>query len=61
LAVPNRKDWLDVGCGTDALTRAIIEHENPNSVIGIDASPGYTAYAKARTESSRARFEVGDA
>jgi len=61
IAVPERKDWLDVGCGTGALTQAIIEHENPNSVIGIDASPGYAAYAKARTESSRARFEVGDA
>jgi len=61
VAVPERKDWLDVGCGTGALTQAIIEHENPNSVIGIDASPGYAAYAKARTESPRARFEVGDA
>jgi len=61
IAVPERKDWLDVGCGTGALTQAVIEHENPNSVIGIDASPGYAAYAKARTESSRARFEVGDA
>lgn len=61
IAVPEEKDWLDVGCGTGALTQAIIEHENPKSVIGIDASPGYAAYAKARTESSRARFEVGDA
>lgn len=61
IAVPERKDWLDVGCGTGALTRAIIEHGNPSSVIGIDASSGYAAYAKAHTESSRARFEVGDA
>ena len=61
LAVPKKKDWLDVGCGTGALTRAIIEHANPNSVIGLDASPGYTAYAKARTDSPRVRFEVGDA
>lgn len=61
LGVPEGKDWLDVGCGTGALTQAIIEQGNPNSVIGIDGSPGYVAYAKARTESSRARFEVGDA
>lgn len=61
LAVPDGKDWLDVGCGTGALTRTIIEQENPNSVIGIDASPGYAEYAKARIESLRARFEVGDA
>lgn len=61
LAVPDGKDWLDVGCGPGALTQTIIEHENPNSVIGIDASPGYTEYAKARIASPRARFEVGDA
>lgn len=61
VAVPESKDWLDVGCGTGALTQTIIEYKNPNSVIGIDASPGFTAYAKARTESPRAKFEVGDA
>lgn len=61
IAVPERRDWLDVGCGTGALTEAIIEHANPDSVIGIDASPGYAAYATARIESSCARFGVGDA
>lgn len=61
LAVPERKDWLDVGCGTGALIQTIIETENPNSVIGIDPSPGYTEYAKARIASPRARFEAGDA
>lgn len=61
LAVPERKDWLDVGCGTGALIQSIIETENPNSLIGIDSSPGYTEYAKARIVSPRARFEAGDA
>jgi len=61
LAVPDGKDWLDLGCGTGALTQTIIEHENSNSVIGIDASPSYVEYAKARIASPRARFEVGDA
>lgn len=61
LSVPEGKDWLDVGCGTGALTQAIIEQGNPNSVIGLDGSPEYAAFAKARTESSCARFEVGDA
>lgn len=61
LAVPERKDWLDVGCGTGALIQTIIETENPNSIIGIDPSLGYTEYAKARIASPRARFEVGDA
>ncbi len=61
LAVPERRDWLDVGCGTGALIQTIIETENPNSIIGIDPSLGYTEYAKARIASPRARFEVGDA
>jgi SAM-dependent methyltransferase len=61
LAVPAGKDWLDVGCGTGALIQTIIETENPNSVIGIDPSPGFIEYAKARIASPRARFEVGDA
>jgi SAM-dependent methyltransferase len=61
LAVPERKEWLDVGCGAGALLQTIIENKKPNSVIGLDASPGYIGYAKARTASPRARFEAGDA
>jgi len=61
LAVPEKKDWLDVGCGTGALTEAIIERTRPKSVVGLDASRDYAAYVKARTEGSCARFEVGDA
>ena len=61
LAVPERKDWLDLGCGTGALTQTIVEQANPNSVIGLDSSPGYIEYAKARSPSACASFEVGDA
>jgi SAM-dependent methyltransferase len=61
LAVPERKDWLDVGCGTGALTQTIVEQANPNSVVGLDSSPGYIEYAKARSASPRASFEIGDA
>ena len=61
LAVPAGKDWLDVGCGTGALTQSILERGNPNSVKGVDPSPGFIEYAKARIASARASFEVGDA
>jgi len=61
LAVPERKDWLDVGCGTGALTRTIVEQANPNSVVGLDSSPGYIEYAKARSASPRASFEIAEA
>lgn len=61
LSIPERKDWLDVGCGTGALSQTIVQQADPNSVIGLDSSPGYVEYVKARIASPRARFEVGDA
>lgn len=61
LAVPERKDWVDVDCGTGALTHTIAETRNPGSVVAIDASPGYVDYAKAHIPHPAARFQVGDA
>lgn len=61
LSVPAGKDWLDLGCGTGALAQNILEHGNPNSVRGIDSSPGFIEYAKAHITTPRASFEVGDA
>lgn len=53
--------WLDVGCGTGALTEAIIALTEPESVQGVDPSEGYLAYARRRVEDPRASFQVGDA
>jgi SAM-dependent methyltransferase len=53
--------WLDVGCGTAILTRAILELAEPREVVGLDPSDGFLAYAQAQTPDPRARFEVGDA
>ena len=61
LAAPEGKDWLDVGCGTGALLQTILATKNPHSVTGIDQSPGYIEYTKARSASPRTRFQVGDA
>ncbi|HML24025.1 MAG TPA: hypothetical protein PKD09_20380, partial [Aggregatilinea sp.] len=41
LAVPPGKKWLDVGCGTGALTQAILQHADPDQVRGIDRSAEY--------------------
>jgi SAM-dependent methyltransferase len=61
LAVGDGQDWLDVGCGTGALTRAIVEHARPQSVRGVDPSPGFLAYAQARLGGELVTFAVGDA
>ena len=54
-------DWLDVGCGTGALTRTIVESASPRTVRGIDRSPEFIAYARAHAVDARVRFDVGDA
>src|SRR5688500_14543873 len=59
LAVPDGKDWLDVGCGTGALSQGILEHGSPRTVKGIDPAPGFVEYARARVKSERVSFEVG--
>lgn len=60
LAIPPRRRWLDVGCGTGALTAAILAHCDPAEVVGIDTSPGYVSWAAAHVDDPRARFEVAD-
>lgn len=61
LGVPQGRKWLDVGCGTGALTQCILRHAAPAGVHGIDASAGFIEHASAHTADARASFEVGDA
>lgn len=61
LQMAARKDWLDVGCGTGALTEVILQQAQPRIVKGIDPSAGVVEHARAHIRSSVASFEVGDA
>ena len=54
-------DWLDVGCGTGAITEIILQQAQPYSVKGVDASEGFVEYAKAQISDGRASFATGDA
>ncbi len=54
-------DWLDVGCGTGALSSTILNRCNPRSLIGIEQSDGFVATAQRNVRDERAIFEVGDA
>lgn len=46
LALPDDLDWLDLGCGTRALTAAIIRQCAPASIIAMDPSEGFIAKAR---------------
>ncbi len=53
--------WLDLGSGTGALTRSILELNAPTLVKGIDRSEDYVLYARKSILDRRALFDVADA
>jgi SAM-dependent methyltransferase len=59
LAVPPGREWLDVGCGTGALSATILELGEPAAVTGVDPAEGFVAHARATV--AGATFVVGDA
>jgi len=61
LAVPSGSRWLDTGCGTAALSEAILRKAGPAEVVGTDPSNGFIAYARERVRDERATFAVADA
>lgn len=61
LGVAAESHWLDVGCGTGALSQTILTLAAPAQVKGIDRSDGYIAQARDQIQDNRASFEVGDA
>lgn len=60
LAVPPDAAWLDVGCGTGALSQAILAEQAPRLIVGCDRSPGYVAVAQQQARDDRARFTVAE-
>ncbi|MEP7365940.1 MAG: class I SAM-dependent methyltransferase [Acidobacteriota bacterium] len=60
--VPDRGRVLDVGSGTGSLAFAIVKRKPHATVLGIDPSKEYVAYAASKNSfAGRAAFEVGDA
>ena len=58
---PPNLQWLDVGCGTGALTAAIVAHCSPRSVVAVDPSAGFVDFAREAVNDERVRFVVGEA
>jgi len=61
LDLPAGARWLDVGCGTGALTATVLARAEPAGVVGVDPSAGFLAVARTRITDSRSAFLLGDA
>jgi ubiquinone/menaquinone biosynthesis C-methylase UbiE len=58
---PTENRWLDVGCGTGALSQTILSLCDPGKIKGIDRSDGFVEYVRRKVTDPRATFETGDA
>ena len=61
LKIETQACWLDVGCGTGALSQTILENTKPLTITGIDASEAFIYHAKQQLSDARVNFLVGDA
>ena len=52
--------WLDFGCGTGALTGAILASAGPRLVVACDRSSAYADFAAMQTPDARARFVAAE-
>src|SRR5512147_913848 len=53
--------WLEVGCGTGALSQAICGETQPRSLVACDPSPEFVSFAGKLTSDCPATFLVADA
>jgi SAM-dependent methyltransferase len=60
LAPAPRSHWLELGCGTGALTQAICELSQPSSLAACDPSPEFVAYARSSVSGCAATFFTAD-
>ncbi len=59
LNLPPQLRWLDVGCGTGALSSTVLSLADPAAVKGIDPAPGFLELARKQVTDPRAEFAEG--
>jgi SAM-dependent methyltransferase len=60
ISSPSGLKWLDVGCGSGALSEVIANHQDPAAIIAIDQSEGFVKAAQSRL-GKLAECKVGNA
>lgn len=61
LDIPAQRRWLEVGCGTGALTQAVLAEAEPVDLLALDSSAAFVGYAGSHIHDARVRFRVADA
>lgn len=61
LDMEEKLDWLEVGCGTGALSESILSKCEPDSLLGVEQSEGFVTTARKNITDDRVEFQVGDA
>lgn len=61
LEPPRNVGWLEIGCGTGALTDAILTKCAPLAITATDQSPDFVGHAQAAITDPRAKFATADA
>ena len=61
LALPPKLAWIDVGCGTGALSESVVQNAQPRALLGIDQSEAYVGFARRRLGDNGIGFMAGSA
>jgi SAM-dependent methyltransferase len=58
LELPSGLRWVDIGCGTGALSEVILDTQDPTSVVGVEPSAGFVRVAQERLGDRAAVYEA---
>jgi SAM-dependent methyltransferase len=61
LAWPRGERWIEVGCGTGALTETILAGAEPSRVLALDPSESFVEAARGRIQDERVQFAIASA
>ena len=61
LDLPGKLEWLELGCGTGALTDRIVRQCDPASVLAIEPSEGFLLKVREMISDARLDARKGDA